>query len=999
MVAERLLKKTADQQVKIREYLTPFSKFYGRMNERMDEFVHLFPVHPDYIDTFERITAVEKREVLKTLSMAMKKLIGQDVPDDRPGLIAYDGYWTTLRENPSFRAVPDIKAVIDCSQVLESRVQQAFTRPAYKPMALRLIHALSVHRLTTGDIYATLGATAEELRDSLCLYQPGIEDLGGDPADDLLSQVETVLREIHKTVSGQFISSNPQNRQFYLDLKKTDDFDALIDKRAESLEPDQLDRYYYEALRRVMECTDHTYITGYKIWEHEIEWLERKAARQGYLFFGAPNERSTAIPPRDFYIYFIQPYDPPSFKDEKKPDEVFLNLKNLDEIFRTALRSYAAALDLASTASGHAKSTYESKASNFLRDLVQWLQKNMITAFEVTYQGRTKTMTEWAKGKSIRELSGIGSSERINFRDLMNTVAGICLGAHFQDQAPEYPAFSVLITGTNRVQAAQDTLRAIALSAGGNAQAGGQLRTKQATAVLDALELLDGERLDPYRSKYGRHILAITKKKGQGQVVNRSELIQDFLGVDYMAPQTLRLEPEWAVVVLAALVYSGEVVLSIPGRKFDATSLGQLAGTNIDELTQFKHIERPKDWNLPALKALFELLGLTPGMAQQVTQGNEEPVKQMQKVVTGTLNRLVLAQQILQQGMVLWGRNLLAEEEVQKLRSGLDGTKTFLESLQAYTSPGKLKNFRYNAQEVTGHREGLKAKKEIEALQELVADLGATASYLSTAEAVLPTEHEWISKVRSAREEVLGQIVDPAKRGTLSFRQHTQRKLTDIKKAYVQTYLTLHSKARLGVNEDKRKAKLITDERLNILKKLSTIDLMPRQHLTDFQNRLASLKSCFSLTEQELSASPVCPHCDYKPAAEPQGAPANTILGIMDNELDRLVEAWTNTLLANLEDPTTKGSLGLLKLERRKIVNGFVKKRALPDDLDQDFIHALQELLSGLIKVQIKVEELRNALLSGGSPATPGEMKKRFEEYMDGLAKGKEPGKVRIVLE
>ncbi len=57
VVAERLLKKTAEQQSKIRHYLTPFAKFYGRMNERMDEFVRLFPVHPDYIDTFERVTA------------------------------------------------------------------------------------------------------------------------------------------------------------------------------------------------------------------------------------------------------------------------------------------------------------------------------------------------------------------------------------------------------------------------------------------------------------------------------------------------------------------------------------------------------------------------------------------------------------------------------------------------------------------------------------------------------------------------------------------------------------------------------------------------------------------------------------------------------------------------------------------------------------------------------------------------------------------------------
>ncbi|MEA2039007.1 MAG: DUF6079 family protein [Thermodesulfobacteriota bacterium] len=43
--------------------------------------------------------------------------------------------------------------------------------------------------------------------------------------------------------------------------------------------------------------------------------------------------------------------------------------------------------------------------------------------------------------------------------------------------------------------------------------------------------------------------------------------------------------------------------------------------------------------------------------------------------------------------------------------------------------------------------------------------------------------------------------------------------------------------------------------------------------------------------------------------------------------------------------------------------------------------------------------DLREALLACGSPATPVEMRKRFEEYLDGLTKGKEPGKVRIVLE
>ena len=989
VVAERLLKKTAEQQVRIREYLTPFAKFYGRMNEQMDEFVRLFPVHPDYIDTFERVTAVEKREVLKTLSLAMKRLLGQDVPVDRPGVIAYDGYWATLRENPSFRAVPDIRAVIDCSQVLESRIQQAFTRPAYRPMALRLIHALSVHRLTTGDIYAPLGATAEELRDSLCLYQPGIEELGGVPADDLLSQVETVLREIHRTVSGQFISANPDNRQYYLDLKKTDDFDALIEKRAESLDSSQLDRYYYEALKRVMECTDQTYVTGYRIWQHELEWLEHKAARQGYLFFGAPNERSTAVPPRDFYLYFVQPFDAPHFKDEKKPDELFLRLTKMDDDFRTALKGYAAALDLASTASGHAKATYESKASTFLRGLVQWLQKSMTTAFEATYQGRTKPLTEWAKGRPIRELSGGSAAERVNFRDLVNTIAGICLGAHFQDQAPEYPFFSVLITGANRAQAAQDALRAIA----------GQNRTKQAVAVLDALELLDGERLDPYRSKYANYLLEVAKKKGPGQVVNRAELIQDVYSVEYLAPQTLRLEPEWTAVVLAALVYAGELVLAIPGKKFDATGLQLLAGTGVDELAQFKHIERPKDWNLPALKALFELVGLTPGMGQLVTQGKEEPVKQLQSAIAAAVERLVRAQQSLQTGLIFWGRSLLAEDETQRLRAKLTNTKNFLESLQAYDAPGKLKNFRHSAPEVQGHEEGSKALREFEALQGLVDDLGAPAAYLSTAEAVLPSDHAWADSMKAAQGDVLAQITDPTLRGAPAFRQQTQRRLSDLKKAYLTAYLGLHARARLGVNEDKRKAQLTGDERLRDLQWLSTIALMPRQHLADFQNRLAGLRSCFALTEQDMEASPICPHCSYKPAVEPAVAPAAARLDALDSELDTLMENWTQTLLADLEDPTTVGNLALLRPEPRRLVDGFIEQRALPEDLSHDFIGAMQEVLSGLTKVSVKTADLRAALLAGGSPVTPAEMKKRFEEYLDRLTKGKEPGKVRIVLE
>jgi len=854
VVAERLLKKTTEQQAKIREYLTPFAKYYGGLNERMDEFVRLFPVHPDYIDTFERVTVVEKREALKTLSLGMKGILNKEIPQNEPGLIAFDSYWNTLKQNPSFRAIPEIREVIECSNILESRIENAITRKQYKPMALRLIHALSVHRLTTGDIYAPMGATAEELRDRLCLFDPLIAEMGSDEPDkDLETHVTTVLREIHKTVSGQFISSNGDNGQYYLDLKKTDDFDALIDKRAESLGQTQLDRFYYEALKRVMECQDATYVTGYKIWQHELVWREHNTTRTGYLFFGAPNERSTAVPQRDFYIYFLQPNDPPRFKDDKARDEIFFRLKGTDEEFQSALKNYAASLDLAATSSGHAKGTYESKANGFLRKLVQWLQKHISDAFEVTYQGRAKSLTEWAKGKSIRDLSGLSPHETINFRDMVNTIAGICLAPNFENQAPDYPRFSILITGSNRSQAAQDALRVIA----------GQNRTKQATAVLDALELLDGDMLTPYKSKYAKFILDAVKAKGHGQVVNRSELIQDDHGLEYMNPGGSRLEPEWVSVLMAVLVYSGDIVLALPGKKFDATELQQLAATGMDELTRFKHLALPKEWNLPALKTLFELLGMAPGMAQLVTQGEVEPVQNLQQAVNNIVKRIVTTQQNLNGGLFFWGQDLLVGTDLACQTSELNKAKDFFESIQVYTSPGKLKNFQYSSVDVSSHEKALGVLDRLSALREFITDHSPMALWLSSAETTLPADHEWVDRMRTSRQDVLDALKQSNDLTSLSPKIGVT--LQKLKKEYIAIYIDLHTRARLGVNDDKRKAGLLNDQRLRILQKLASIDLMPRQQLTDYQNSLAGLQSCFALTDQELDASPICPHCRFRP--------------------------------------------------------------------------------------------------------------------------------------
>jgi len=976
VVAQRLLRKDARQQAKVREHLTKFASLYGTMNERMDEFVRLFPVHPAYLDTFERVYVAEKREVLKTLSASIRRMLDTDVPADAPGLIAYDSYWQHLKDNPSFRSVPEIRDVIEKSEVLEARIQSALTRPTYRPTAIRIVHALSVHRLTTSDIHAPIGATAEELRDDLCLLPP----LPERDAEFLKTAVETVLREIVKTVSGQFLSSNRENGQYYLDLRKDVDFDSLIEKRGETISDGQLDAYYFDALRRVVleDPEAPAYVSGFRIWEHELEWRERQAGRSGYLFFGAPNERSTAQPPRDFYLYFLQPFDPPFFKDERRTDEVFFRLAKKDPEFDRVLRLYAGARELMISAAGANKRVYEDKAQEQLRGLTRWLQEKLTTAFEVTYQGKVRTLGEL--------LQAVRPTPR-GVRDIVNTAGAVSLAANFADKAPDYPIFSTPITRANRGQAAQDALRWI----------GGSVKSKLGIAVLDALCMLEGDQLRPRDSRYGKHVAEQLATKGEGQVLNRAEVVQEEAGVEYWA--RFRIEPEFLAVVLAGLVHSGDLVLSITGKKIDAGNIDQFAKLAVGDVAQWKHVERPRDLPLGALQELFDLLALPKGLIVNAAK-REEAVAQMQTKVAEFVHRVLPL--LAQLGdLVLWGKPILSEQEQADWRTRLTTLKQFLESLQAFNTVGKLKNFPHPVAAIQAQRDALTLVTEVQELQQLVQQVGPVTAYLGKAEAVLDANHPWAERMRERRGELMAKIASPKHRADSAFQRNLGQALAELKAAYQDAYLEHHGKTRLGANDDQRKARLTKEPRIKQLQQLRAIEMVPASQLQDIESQLFGLKTCFALTKQDLDIDPICPHCGFRPVEEPfRGRRAGEVLTQLDSQLDELGSAWANLLLTNLEDPTVASNIELLSHDAgRKAIESFRKKRALPEPVPPALVKALQEVLQGLERVVLREAELRDALIEGGTPCTLPELKQRFEAFVASLTKGKDPGRVRIVVE
>jgi hypothetical protein len=262
---------------------------------------------------------------------------------------------------------------------------------------------------------------------------------------------------------------------------------------------------------------------------------------------------------------------------------------------------------------------------------------------------------------------------------------------------------------------------------------------------------------------------------------------------------------------------------------------------------------------------------------------------------------------------------------------------------------------------------------------------------------VLPGDHEWVQQAQTTRKQLLDKL---AQDRTAQHAAEYRQTLAKLKKDYVTAYIAQHSRARLGVSEDKTKAALRKDARLVAMRALAGISLMPTSQLSNFDDQLDKLKSCAALVEAELMPSPECPHCHFRPANE-QGdmLPAANVLKQLDSELDGLLANWQQTLLDNLDDPIIQANFELLKTSARKQIDGFVRSKILPDPVPPDFVAAVQEALSGLEKISVTGEDIKKALLQGGSPATPDDLRKRFEGFLAERCKGRDTSKLRFVVE
>ena len=255
-------------------------------------------------------------------------------------------------------------------------------------------------------------------------------------------------------------------------------------------------------------------------------------------------------------------------------------------------------------------------------------------------------------------------------------------------------------------------------------------------------------------------------ERAADQVVNHGEILTlEANGpVPVYKDGHFKLEPEWVLIVLLALVYSGDITLTIGRETLDAGNIERAALLGLDALTDFRFYRRPQELPAAQWRLIFEALGLPPGLVvDPIPSKREDAVRQLQERVYAELNSTAELLNTVQNGINILGTSLFTDRRtMQVARDGfvaeverpsvplssldllpaLRRTKQFLESLAKYNTPGKLRNLSLTRDEIARDIEARNITRHTSETVKAISQLQPLTEYLGQALMALPNE-EW----------------------------------------------------------------------------------------------------------------------------------------------------------------------------------------------------------------------------------------------------------------
>ena len=355
MISKRVVIKNSNQVMELRKKFKEIEPYFSNLAVEEDKYIQLFPVHPYVIETFYQLPFYEKRGIIQFLTKEVKAILDKDFPT----FVTYDLIYDDMDRVLTIKNIPDVRPVFDAVDTLKGKIDQL--EPKSRDIALKLVKALAIINLIKSS--AKNGATAQELANTLFII-PSNKILS--PVDD----IERILEKLKSVSDGQFINKSKEGL-YYLDLKKTQDYDVLIQNKVANMDDlknvneKYVENFLLQELDVTYDTTNITYFDNSKkyVFDDTAYWEDRKSFRRGKLVIDIGYD--IEIWPEEDYAITILGYKIKEVKEAIGNSKNHVTVKvKYDESFSNSIKKLAAIEEFIRT------KAYVSVMQNKKRDVI-----------------------------------------------------------------------------------------------------------------------------------------------------------------------------------------------------------------------------------------------------------------------------------------------------------------------------------------------------------------------------------------------------------------------------------------------------------------------------------------------------------------------------------------------------------------------------------------------------------------------------------------------------
>ena len=967
IVKKRLLKKTDHQKLSIKQHLEPFTRYFMDMHSRIEEYIELFPVHPSYFENFEKIKiGKSQREILKTLSNQFATILDDDIPSDNPGLLTYDRYWEDIKGNTDLMSLPDVRRVKGITDLISDKITSYFTgaRASKANVASRITNSCAI-KILQHDLTTQNGSNVEHLVDDLCITSHLADD-----RDFLKDIVSSTANQLITATSGQYFDKNEENEEYHLRIEGGVNFDQKIKDYASTMPDANKDSAFFNFLKINLPLDGATYRSGFSIWAHDLDWKSHKTYRDGYIFFGNPNEKSTTQPKQHFYMYFMPIFDHSKMQRNNDSDEVYFVMEDLSSEFKDTITLYGAAQALERSADSTQKPIYRLKMDEINKKARSIFNDEYFSITKVFYEGKENPLSGY-----MTPVEGT-TKERV-FSDVASQV----LEKWFLDESPHYPSFNFLNSTLSKENF--DKLIKQALSKLNDTQTS----NRDGEGILAGLKLWTPQGLDFTTSLYANTILEKLKSKGEGQVLNRDEILkcvhvetQLWLSVDH------NIEADLIFVVLAALAALGELEISVRSDMLiNASSLYHLQSCKKEDYYLFNHVKTPKGINYATLKHLFvTLLGKDlssrlndPGTYTELNAKSRDWAGRAAKLAASLFN-----------GKQINGVEIISQEQGKKYSDEIELFRRLCDKLGTYTSEAKIKNFAYSLDDLKRILSTSSLIEEIESQISTAENLRGSIAYLQSALQYITDQN-----LHSEISEAIQKMRDVVSSEDENIKIKYQSELDKLKSKYATWYYELYLTYRISESDNTQKVALLDSLDMQVCRELNNSEFIPSSDYLALLRAIGTLEVAKSdIDKNSVLDTPYVDNFNPKDYLNSDPHPVSDL----KDRLHEVRSNWEQQFKEALEDPIVKKNFDLIDPSKQSLLKDFSDSEAFLEPTNVISIRkTIDELHEGLKKIVISKDDLANIM---SRPMSPEEAVDKIRDYIDSLTVGHDKSKVRIIV-